>query len=98
MPAIESLQVQYLVAFVVQMLGTLTGYIGDAITLFGGDLVAAGSDAGTMQNLTTGIFGTNSGLIYWINDKVFYLIENLPWAELGTGLGALIDGILNYTP
>ncbi len=98
MPVVESLQVSYFVAFIVQMLGTLTEYIGDAIVLFGGDLVAEGQDVGAMANLTTGIFGTNSGLIYWINDKVFYLIENLPWSDLGTGLGALIDGILNYAP
>jgi len=96
--AVESLQVQFLVAFVVKMLGQLGGYIADALGFFATDLVAAGGDAGTMANLTTGIFGTDSGLIYWINDKVFYLITNLPWAELGTGLGALIDGILNYTP
>ena len=98
MPAIESLQVQYLVAFVVQMLGQLTGYIADAFGYFGADWVAAGADAGTMQNLTTGIFGRDSGIIYWINDKEFYVVSHLPWTELGTGIGALIDGILNYTP
>ncbi len=93
----ESLQVQFLVAFIVQMLGQLGGYIADALGFFAGDLVLAGADESVMANLTTGIFGTESGLIYWINDKVFYLITNLPWAELGTGLGALIDGILNYS-
>ncbi len=98
MPVVESLQVQYLVAFIVQLLGQLLGHLSVAVASFGTDLVNAGGDAGTMANLTTGIFGTNSGLIYWINDKVFYLIQNLPWADLGTGLGALIDGILNYTP
>ena len=98
MPALESLQVQYLVMLIAKELGRLTGYIADAIGFFGADLVAAGGDAGTMENLTTGIFGTNSGLIYWINDDIFYIIENLPWSELGLGLGALFDGIINYTP
>ncbi len=92
------MDVQYLVAFIVQMVGKLIELISGALVEFGLFVTQAGGDAGTMENLTTGIFGTNSGLIYWINDKVFYLINTLPWANLGTGLGALIDGILNYTP
>ena len=95
-PPVEILQVQYIVAFTVQMLGKLTGYIGDAIGFFGGDLVIAGQDAGTMQNLTTGIFGTNSGLILWMNDKVFYMTENMPWTDLAFGLGCLLDSIFFF--
>ncbi len=94
MPALESLQVQYLVMFLVSMLGALTGYIAAAIGSFGVDLAAAGQDAGAMANLTTGIFGTNSGLIYWINDNAIYIIDSLPWIELGLGLGLLFDGIV----
>jgi len=93
---VELLQVQYLVAFIVKMLGQLTGYIADALGFFAVDLVAAGADAGTMQNLTTGIFGTNSGLILWMNDKVFYMVEFMPWTDLSFGLGCLLDSILFF--
>ncbi len=98
MPALESLQVQYLVAFIGGLLGRLIELISGAMATFGNDLITDSVDPLTMQELTTGIFGTNSGLIYWINDNMIYLIANLPWIPLGTGLGALFDGIFNYTP
>jgi hypothetical protein len=48
-----------------------------------------------MAALTTGIFGTNGGLIYWINEKVFYVVENMPWCDLGGGLGVVVKGLMN---
>ena len=95
MPAIESLQVQYLVAFVVGQLGRLIELISGAMATYGNDLISAGSDPLRMQALTTGIFGTNSGIIYWINDKEFYVVSKMPWTELGNGIGFLINGIFN---
>ncbi|MEE8374629.1 MAG: hypothetical protein V3R87_13050 [Dehalococcoidia bacterium] len=97
MPAVESLQVQYLVAFAIVKLGELMGYIAVAIDSFGIDLVNAGGDGGTMANLTTGIFGTNSGLIYWINDKVAYMAEFMPYTELSLGLGIVLQWFFNFS-
>ena len=96
-PALECLQVQYLVQYIVGLVGTLVEYIGDAIFLFGGDIVESAGNAMQMNALTTGIFGTDSGLIYWINDKVFYIITYLPWCDLGTGLGQLMQGFQGAT-
>ena len=98
LPAMESLQVQYLVAFIVGLLGRLIELISGAMAVFGNDLITESKNTDTMAALTTGIFGTNSGLIYWINEKVFYLINHLPWETLGNGLGLLIEGILDPTP
>jgi hypothetical protein len=89
----ECLPVQYLVAFVVGLIGDLITLIAPAVGEFGSHLLCASEDVDTMLALTTGIFGTNSGLIYWINNKVFYLIENMPWCELGAGLGGLLEGL-----
>jgi hypothetical protein len=91
----ECLQIQYLVAFILRLMGEHEILMSQAWVTFGRHLICASEDADTMLALTTGIFGTNSGLIYWINNKVFYLIENMPWCELGAGLGGLIAGIQN---
>ena len=77
MPAIELLQVQYLVSFIVGLVGELVQEMSAAFASFGGTVSAAAADVNTMAALTTGIFGTDSGLIYWINEKVFYVIEGL---------------------
>ncbi len=95
MPTVESLQVSHLVAFIVRLSGELLDALATAVADFAVIVTAAGSNGDAMANLTTGIFGTNSGLIYWINQKVFYLITNLPWGDLGTGLGELLRGIVN---
>lgn len=47
-----------------------------------------------MAKLTTGIFGSASGLITLVIDKVFWVISNLPWDELGQGLGQFVRSIL----
>ena len=43
-----------------------------------------------MAKLTTGIFGSASGLIALVIDKVFWVISNLPWSDLGQGLGQFV--------
>jgi hypothetical protein len=75
------------------MLGDLIGLLSGAMIEFGNHLICASEDVDTMLALTTGIFGTNSGLIYWINNKVIYLVENLPWCDLGGALGGLLNGL-----
>ena len=98
MPALESLQVQYVVAFVVGLLGRLIELISGAMATFGNDLITQSADPLTMQALTTGIFGTNSGLIYWMNDKTFYMAEIMPYSELSFGLSCLLRGIFPFLP
>ncbi len=95
MPAIEILQVQYLVSFIVGLVGELIQELAGAFADFGATVSTYANDAGTMAALTTGIFGNDGGLIYWINEKVFYVIENMPWCDLGAGLGAIVYGLLN---
>jgi len=98
MPTIEVLQVQYLVSFIVGLVGELIQELAGAFESFGITVSDAAADGNVMAALTTGIFGTNSGLIYWINEKVFYVIENLPWCDLGQGLGQIVEGLLNPPP
>ena len=97
-PTIELLQVQYLVSFMVGLVGELIQELSAAFASFGATVTTYAGDANTMAALTTGIFGTDSGLIYWINEKVFYVIENMPWCDLGGGLGNLVEGLLNPPP
>jgi hypothetical protein len=98
LPIVEVLQVQYLVSFIVGLVGELIQELAVAFENFGITVSLAASDNNTMAQLTTGIFGTDSGLIYWINEKVFYVIENLPWCDLGQGLGQIVEGLLNPPP
>ncbi len=95
MPTVENLQVQYLVSFMVGLLGELIQELSVAFQNFGVTVANSAADTNAMAALTTGIFGTDSGLIYWINDKMFYLIENMPWCDLGSGLGSVAYGLMN---
>ena len=90
-----TMEVGHLVAFIVGMVGELLGEVFAGLENFADTLVTSAGNVELMDNLTIGIFGTTDGLIYWINQKVFYLIENMPWCDLGQGLGQLIEGILN---
>ena len=92
---IEYLQVQFLVSFIVGLVGELIQELALAFENFGVTVSTYAADYNTMAALTTGIFGTDSGLIYWINEKVFYVIENMPWCDLGGGLGQIVNGLLN---
>jgi hypothetical protein len=94
-PAVETLGVQYLVSFVVGLIVELIVELSEAFNDFGLTVSSYAGNATVMATLTTGIFGNDGGLIYWINEKVFYVIENMPWCALGQGLGAIIEGLLN---
>ncbi|MEE8373961.1 MAG: hypothetical protein V3R87_09590 [Dehalococcoidia bacterium] len=48
-----------------------------------------------MAELTTGIFGTESGLLYWLNDYMIDLMTRLPYSDLGIGLHSLQGGLMN---
>jgi len=87
MPGLVSYQVQYFVTFIVAFIGQMATEVGAAI----GDVFTSGAlDNNAMMQLTTGIFGPQNGLIYWINEKVIWLLENLPYAALGDGLRDLL--------
>ena len=92
MPEIEQLQVQYLVKFMVALWGDLVRELGGAITNLGADISAESQNAQSMAELTTGIFGTNSGLLYWLNDYIIDIVVRLPYCDLGIGLHSLLGG------
>jgi len=99
LPTIDILQVQHLVSYVIGLIGTLVDDIGIAFNDFGATTVSsAAADSNAMPMLTTGIFGTHSGLIYWLNNKLFYLIENFPWCDFGQALSVLLRGLLDASP
>ncbi len=95
MPQIEVLQVQYLVKYVVELVGVLVANLGGVMGRVGAGIAAQSEDPETMAELTTGIFGTNSGLIYWLNDWMFDVISRLPYSDLGVGLHSLLGGLKN---
>ena len=55
----------------------LVGLVGDIMSAIGGAITATAVDAGAMTDLTVGIFGENGGLIYWLNEKLLWLMENI---------------------
>jgi len=75
------MQVQGLVAFIVQDMGILIGLLSNAMSAFGGYVLAGGLRPTDMAQLTTGIFGTTDGLIYWMKNDLFYLVNNLGTVE-----------------
>jgi hypothetical protein len=89
-------QVGYLVAFFVEDMGLLIGLLANAMSDFGAYTMAAAQDEGIMDDLTTGIFGTSDGLIYWMKNDLFYLVNYLgePTAasKLANFIAALILG------
>ena len=90
------MQVQGLVAFVVQDIGQLISLLSGAMVTFGDDTVLAGNSYSKMEQLTNGIFGTTDGLIYWMKNDLFYLVNNLGTpamaAKLANFIAALIVG------
>ncbi len=98
MPTLDILQVQHLVSYAMALVGDLVNEVSSGFSNFGSTVGQAAADANAMAMLTTGIFGTHSGLVYWINNKVFYLIENFPWCDLGQGLGVVLRGLINAPP
>ena len=67
---------QYLVVYILGLIGDIATAIGDTIS-------ADAADSVVMYDLTLGIFGENGGLIYWLNDKLLWLME-----QIINGLGA----------
>jgi len=51
--------------------------VGDIMTAIGDAISATAVDTGAMYDLTLGIFGENGGLIYWLNEKLLWLMENI---------------------
>ncbi len=94
-PEIEQLQVQFLVKFVVVLWGDLLRELGSAMTNLGADISVESQNAQAMAELTTGIFGTDSGLLYWLNDYIIDIVTRLPYCDLGIGLHGLLDGLMN---
>jgi len=92
-PTVSNFQVQYLVSFITGLVGDLVNLIAGSIATFGTHVTIASGNADLMANLTSGIFGTQNGLIYWINDKVFYVLEKLPYTEIGAGLNQIVHGL-----
>ena len=90
------MQVQGLVAFIVQDIGRLIELLSGAMVTFGGETVTAGGNYSKMEQLTNGIFGTTDGLIYWMKNDLFYLVNNLGTpamaAKLANFIAALIVG------
>jgi hypothetical protein len=62
--------VQYLVKFTV-------GLIGDIISAIGESFQHGASVPLYNKILTIGIFGENGGLIYWLNEKLLWLMEQI---------------------
>lgn len=94
-PEIEVLQVQFLVKFAVALWGDLLRELGSAVSNLGADVVAESQNAQAMAELTTGIFGTDSGLLYWLNDLMFDIVTRLPYGDIGIGVLSLQGGLMN---
>lgn len=94
-PEIEVLQVQFLVKFAVALWGDLLRELGSAVSNLGADIVAESQNAQAMAELTTGIFGTDSGLLYWLNDLMFDIVTRLPYCDIGIGALSLQGGLMN---
>jgi hypothetical protein len=71
------MQLEGLVSFTVQSIGDLTNLICGAIGTWGEHTLLSVNQPGLIANLTTGIFGTTDGLIYWMKDDFIYLVNNL---------------------
>ncbi len=62
--------VQQLVTYIVDLVGEIMSAIGSAFS-------SGAADPTKMQGLTIGIFGEQGGLIYWCNEKLLWLMENI---------------------
>jgi len=88
------MQVQGLVAFVVQDIGHLIALLSGAMVTFGTDTEAAGGNYSKMEQLTNGIFGTTDGLIYWMKNDLFYLVNNLGTTAMAAKFANFIAAII----
>jgi conserved repeat domain len=55
----------------------VVGLIGAILSAVGSAIGATAADAGSMFDLTVGIFGENGGLIYWLNEKMLWMLEQV---------------------
>jgi hypothetical protein len=62
--------VQLFVTYIVGLIGDIISAIGDAIS-------ASAADPGMMEDLTYGIFSEEGGLIYWLNEKLLWMMEQI---------------------
>jgi hypothetical protein len=89
------MQVQGLVEFVVQDIGHLIKLMSGAMVTFGTDMEASGAMYSVqMERLTNGIFGTTDGLIYWMKNDLFYLVNNLGTATMAAKLVNFIAALI----
>ena len=82
-----NLQVQGYVEFMISLVGDVMNAIGSHFLVTAADPVAA-------ERFTTGVFGTDSGLFYWMNDKALYATTELQGADLGNLLASIISSIV----
>ena len=61
----------------VNLVQYIVDLVGEIMTAIGGVFSAGAADAAKMTSLTSGIFGENGGLIYWCNEKLLWLLENI---------------------
>ena len=59
-----------LVTYVVGLIGEILSAVGTAFT-------DGAQSAAKMNFLTIGIFGENGGLIYWCNEKLLWMLEQI---------------------
>jgi hypothetical protein len=59
-----------LVKYTVGLIGEIFWAVGDAIT-------ASAADTGNMHDLTIGIFSDEGGLIFWYNEKLLWMMEQI---------------------
>ena len=88
------MQVQGLVAFIVQDIGRLIELLSGGMVTFGQETVLAGGNYSKMEQLTNGIFGTTDGLIYWMKNDLFYLVNNLGTVEMAAKFANFIAAII----
>ena len=62
---------QLLMTYIVGLIGTILDSVGSAFA------AGAANGQGEMLLLTNGIFGENGGLIYWCNQKLLWLLEQI---------------------
>ena len=80
-PSIIVIQTQHLVSFIIgfvgEVLDTVATGVSQILDDLGSWLVVMANNCTAMTKLTTGIFGDNGGLVYWINEKILWFMGEL---------------------
>ena len=66
-----------LTGFIIGLVGEVLDEIGIMLASLGATFSGYASDPLVVGALNLGIFGENGGLIYWLNEKVLWLIGEL---------------------